>query len=60
MSEVRSGRREEQPHAQGAAAARVQEGLEELLQSSRSGRVAMRRYPPSKVGSSSCALLEKL
>ena len=60
MSEVRSSHREEQPHAQGAAAAWAQEGLEELLQGSRSGGVAMRRYPPSKVRSSSCALLEKL
>ena len=31
MPEVRGGRREEQPHIQGAAAARVQEGQEELL-----------------------------
>ena len=31
MSEFRGGGREEQPHIQGAAAARAQEGLEELL-----------------------------
>ena len=30
MSEVRGGAREELPHVQGAVAARVQEGLEEL------------------------------
>ena len=29
-SEVRGGSREDQPHAQGALAARAQEGLEEL------------------------------
>ena len=32
MSEVRGGGREEQPHIQGALAARVQVGLEELSQ----------------------------
>ena len=31
MSEVRGGSREEQPHLQGAVAARVQEALEELF-----------------------------
>ena len=31
MSEVRDGGQEEQPHVQGAAAARAQEGPEELL-----------------------------
>ena len=31
MPEVRGGSREEQPHIQGAAAARAQEGREELL-----------------------------
>ena len=31
MPEVRGNGREEQPHVQGAVAAQVQEGLEELL-----------------------------
>ena len=31
MSEVRGGGQEEQPHIQGAAAARAQEGQKELL-----------------------------
>ena len=31
MSEARGGGQEEQPHIQGAVAAQVQEGLEELL-----------------------------
>ena len=31
MSEVRGGGQEEQPHLQGAAAARLREGREELL-----------------------------
>ena len=31
MPEVRDGGREEQPHVQGAVAARAQEGREELL-----------------------------
>ena len=31
MPEVRGSSREEQPHIQGAVAARAQEGLEELL-----------------------------
>ena len=31
MPEVRDGGREEQPHVQGAVAARAQEGLEELF-----------------------------
>ena len=31
MPQARGGGREEQPHVQGAVAARVQEGLEELL-----------------------------
>ena len=31
MSEVRGGSQEEQPHIQGAVAARAQEGPEELL-----------------------------
>ena len=31
MSEVTGGAREEQPHVQGAVAARAQEGREELL-----------------------------
>ena len=46
----------------GAVAARVQEGLEELSLvegQEVSGRVAVRRYPSSKVRSSGCALLEQ-
>ena len=31
MSEAKGGGREEQPHLQGAVAARAQEGLEELF-----------------------------
>ena len=31
MSEVRGGSREEQPHLQGAVAARAPEGLEDLV-----------------------------
>ena len=31
MQEARGGSQEEQPHVQGAAAARVQEGREELI-----------------------------
>ena len=73
MSEVRGGGREELPHPggqgtrgeelsllQGAADAWAQEGQEELLPHSRLGEVAVRRYPSSKVRSSSCALLEQL
>ena len=59
--EVRGGGQEEQPHVQGAVAAQVQEGLEELLHvQSSSGGVAERRYSSSKVRSSGCALLEQL
>ena len=54
--EVRGGGREEQPHVQGAAAARG--GLRGATPYSRSGGVAMRRYPSSKVRSSGCTLLE--
>ena len=49
--------RDEQPHIQGAVAARAQEGLEELfhIQGRRGG---MGRYPSFKVRSSGCTLLE--
>ena len=63
MSEVRGGARGEQPHIQGAVAARVQEGREELLhvqgqegqlvqvkgQRLRFAGAAVKRYPTSKV-----------
>ena len=49
---------EEQPHLQGAVA--VQGGPRGATPCSRSGGVAMRRYPSSKVRSSGCALLEQL
>ena len=63
MSEVTGGAREEQPHIQGAVAARAQEGREELLTFKvRRGNLvqskeqwlhfagaAVKRYPTSKV-----------
>ena len=57
---ARGGSWKEQPHIQGVVAVWVQEGLEELSPRSRSGGVAVRRYPLSKVRSSSCTLLEQL
>ena len=54
--EIRGGGQEEQSHVQGAAAAWVQEDQEELFHFQ--GQ-EMRRYPLSKVRSSSCALLEQ-
>ena len=57
-SEVRDSGQEEQPHFQGAAAAR-QGGLRGDTPRSRSGGEVVRRYPSSKVRSSGCALLEK-
>ena len=63
MPEARDSGREEPAHVQGVVAALVQEGLEELShvegQEERSGRAVVRRYPSSKVRSTSCALLEK-
>ena len=55
--EVRGSGREEQPHAQGAAAAWG--GPRGTTPRSRSGGVAVRRYPSSKVRSSICTLLEQ-
>ena len=49
--EVRGGSQEEQPHIQGVVAARVKEGQRGATPHSRSGGVAMRRYPSSKVRS---------
>ena len=46
---ARGGSREELPYIQGVVAAWAQEGRDELLHVSRSGRVAVRRYPSSKV-----------
>ena len=57
MPEVRGGGWEELPHIQGAAA--EQRGLSGATPRSRSGGAAMRRYPSSKVRSSSCTLLEQ-
>ena len=56
QSDIRGGGQEELLHVQGAVAVRVQEGLEELFHFQ--GQ-EMRRYPLSKVRSSSCALLEQ-
>ena len=57
--EVRGGGREEQPHIQGTAAA-LGAGPRGATPRSRPGGAAVRRYPSSKVRSSSCALLEQL
>ena len=56
--EARGSGREDQTHVQGAVASRAQEGLEELSHIE-SGRAVVRRYPSSKVRSSSCILLEQ-
>ena len=55
---ARGGSREGQPHVQGVVAVQAQEGLEEPshLKVRKGSR---RRYPSSKVRSSSCALLEQ-
>ena len=50
--EVRGGSREEQPHVQGAVAARAQEGREELV------HIHGQEGDSSKVRSSGCTLLE--
>ena len=56
--EVRASGREELPHVQGAAAARAQEGREELVRvQGQEGRPG--RYPSSEVRSGGCALLEQ-
>ena len=49
MPEVRDGGREEQPHVQGAVAARAQEGREELLHVQGQEERPVRRYPSFKV-----------
>ena len=54
-SEAREGRQEELPHAQGKG--RRPAGA---TPRSRLGGAAVRRYPSSKVRSSSCFLLEQL
>ena len=59
MPEARGGGQEDQPHIQGVVAARAQEGLEELSHVEGQERVAVRRYPLSKVRSSGCTLLEQ-
>ena len=58
MPKARDGGREGQPHVQGVVAVQAQEGLEEPshLKVRKGSR---RRYPSSKVRSSSCALLEQ-
>ena len=59
MPEARGGGREGQPHVQGAVAAWVQEGLEEL--SHIEGQEGWQcGYPLSKVRSNGYALLEQL
>ena len=60
MPEARGGSREEQPYVQGVVAAWVQEGLEELFHVQGQEGLVVRRYPSSKVSSSSCTLLEQL
>ena len=50
---------EEQPHVQGAVAALGAGALRGATPCSRSGGAALRRYPSSKVRSSSCTLLEQ-
>ena len=57
--EVRGGGQEELPHVQGVVAARVQEGREELFHVHGQEGQPVRRYPSSKVRSSSCTLLEQ-
>ena len=73
MPKARAGGQEEQPQAQGqewqlgGATPRPRNsgctgagGPREAIQSFRSGRAAVRRYPASKVSHSSRALLEQL
>ena len=73
MSEIRGGGLDELPHARGqerrmrgaTPCPRIggctgAGGLRGATPRSRSGGVAMRRYPSSKVRSSGCALLEQL
>ena len=56
--EARGGGWEEQPNLQGAVAAWVQEGLQELFHIQGGGAVfSVRRYPSSKVRSTGCILL---
>ena len=58
VPEARGGSQEEQPHTQGAVAAWVQEGLQELFHIQGEGAVfSVRRYPSSKVRSTGCILL---
>ena len=54
MPEVRGGGQEELPKVWGAVAARAQEGQEELLHVQGQEGQPVRRYPSSKVRSSSC------
>ena len=49
----------EQPHIQGMVAVWAQEGPRGAIPCLRSGGVAVRRYPASKVRSSGCTLLEQ-
>ena len=60
-AKFRGGGQEEQPHLQGAAAVgrRRAERSHSTFKVSRSGGAAVRRYPSSKVRSSSCALMEQ-
>ena len=57
--EVRGSRREELPHVQGVVACEGA-GRPGATPHSRSRGAAVKRYPSSKVRSSSCALLEQL
>ena len=56
---ARVGGQEEQPHVQGVRCVRAG-GPRGAIPRLRSGRVAVRRHPSSKVRSSGCALLEHL
>jgi len=58
--EARGGGREEQPHLQGMVAAHAGAGGPRgAIPRSRSEGAVVRKYPSSKVRSSSCALLEQ-
>ena len=59
VSEAMGSGWEEQPHLQGAVAAKAQEGLEELFHVQGQKGRQVRRYPSSKVRSSGCTLLEQ-
>ena len=59
MTEARGGGREDQPKAQGAVAARAQEGLEQLSRIEGQEGWQWGDTPSCKVRSNVCALLEQ-